>query len=1274
MKRLIAVFVVLCVLVTALLWLGWPRLIEIARSVMERQVAAALGLPLRVANLELSLFPLRVTARGVIIGEPSPIAQVEALELNVRGLASLTDGRPVVELAVDGVEVDLLHLPPAKPAAPSMPETSTAMPSVRVERFNVGRVHMRFPMDKTVADLTVQGLTGSLETARLTSTVEGMVDVSNVQLTRKKRSVDIQRIHADGGYDADGLFLREATVDGDAIHALVKGATMPRRHVVTADFRPALLGVVVEELATIDGQAKAEGALTGDLLNPVFDGQLALQQGGIADHLIGDLSAHVYRENTILRFDHIEVRGERGGRVLGAVEIDIQREVPINSELQWEGVSIEALLHAIGVDVPFRARTNASTFLRGTLDPLDLDISGRGVLHPTPDSTQPEIGNWQASARVRPDDLLAQLRVSQAANEVESTFTLVGKQLGGAVSLKARDVSQLNALLPAPILALSLTGEADSKAQFSGTTDDPMLRGDFHFRRLTVMGTRVPEARGDFAIGEGGLTTTQTTIDTAAGRADVKGTLALDPETPNDWTLTLTDLNADFVLSVLRGFADVQLPVSGGTLTGMLRGQGRWPEAEVTGDVKGRWIRIGAEPLESINAKLRARLPEWAASLKVQHVADETVQIEASGRGGASLNVAILSAPFKLARWQQQGLKGTVSINGRLSGEPTRLDGFVEIAATELTLDERALGEIVLRADARRGDWEIRGDALKESLQLRATVSATTDAPYAATVSWNGTDFAPLLSPNPGLEALSSGVLELRGKLAAWQHPSGSLRMSQLRLGSQPYILDNAEPIEVLVQQGTFRIQSLTLQGTGSRLVVSGRWSLAGEVNVDIDGQGSLGLLELVDNRVESAVGNYAIRVGVRRAVGAPWSLSGQGTVSDATVDLGLPVSFTATNAEVEFVGTRMQLTRLEGKAGGGRFSLDGSIDVEAGLDLNWRVEEVAMTLPEWLEERISGSGRVHGQWNDITVAGDIEVLNALYDRNIELADLVPWFKQRLASPPARDSTRVVRLDIRVHAPGGLFVDNNYIKAELASNLHIGGTVQKPALTGTIEILGGDVTFRNRVFNLNGGSLAFRDPFRINPVINVDAETRISTSEGEYSVAVTVTGTAENPRVQLSSDDPSLTQNDIVALVAAGKTSVQMERESTGFSPTSILSILPTGAVEERVGGFIGVDTFEIGSERAQSTGTLVPEVTIGKNITDRLRATASSTLVETYQTVGLEYRLTRRISLLGSWQSQTKSQAGAVEGGAKVRYEFRRLPFSLWGGSSGPRTDRDAE
>ena len=205
----------------------------------------------------------------------------------------------------------------------------------------------------------------------------------------------------------------------------------------------------------------------------------------------------------------------------------------------------------------------------------------------------------------------------------------------------------------------------------------------------------------------------------------------------------------------------------------------------------------------------------------------------------------------------------------------------------------------------------------------------------------------------------------------------------------------------------------------------------------------------------------------------------------------------------------------------------------------------------------------------------------------------------------------------------------------------------------------------------------FQPGERINPVLNMTGESRISGTDADYTVRVAVSGTLDNPRVEFSSDETALSQNDVLSLVALGRTTREQPRD-TGVSVGDVLSLLPreyTGDVSQQVRSLFRVDRFEVDPAYVRNTGTVEPRVTIGKDITDRIRALASTSFgVDARNTMQLEYRVTGRISLLGTWESATQSQAGAFGGDIKFRYEFRRVRFSLLGGDSDLPQRSDAQ
>ena len=89
------------------------------------------------------------------------------------------------------------------------------------------------------------------------------------------------------------------------------------------------------------------------------------------------------------------------------------------------------------------------------------------------------------------------------------------------------------------------------------------------------------------------------------------------------------------------------------------------------------------------------------------------------------------------------------------------------------------------------------------------------------------------------------------------------------------------------------------------------------------------------------------------------------------------------------------------------------------------------------------------------------------------------------------------------------------------------------------------------------------------------------------------------------------------------------------------------------------VDRIEIEPTFSATSGAFEPRLSLGKNFSEDLSGDVSTTFgAETRQRVELEYRLTERMSAVGSWESETGDEEGAVGGGLKFTYPFRRVPW----------------
>src|SRR5262249_24331679 len=192
-----------------------------------------------------------------------------------------------------------------------------------------------------------------------------------------------------------------------------------------------------------------------------------------------------------------------------------------------------------------------------------------------------------------------------------------------------------------------------------------------------------------------------------------------------------------------------------------------------------------------------------------------------------------------------------------------------------------------------------------------------------------------------------------------------------------------------------------------------------------------------------------------------------------------------------------------------------------------------------------------------------------------------------------------------------------------------------PAVTGHIEASGGTLSFQGYRYTVTRGNIDFVDPLRIQPVIDIEAESQVR----DYRVILSITGRGDNPKLSLRSDPP-LPELEIVSLIAGGRTREELARSGAAVPSSerlfqsgadSILSDLLQQRVGNRLGllgtGHVRIDPFSVGTQSSSAT-----RITFSEQITQNLSVTYSQDLSSNRQQVILiEYFLSRNTSLLAT-------------------------------------------
>ena len=221
-------------------------------------------------------------------------------------------------------------------------------------------------------------------------------------------------------------------------------------------------------------------------------------------------------------------------------------------------------------------------------------------------------------------------------------------------------------------------------------------------------------------------------------------------------------------------------------------------------------------------------------------------------------------------------------------------------------------------------------------------------------------------------------------------------------------------------------------------------------------------------------------------------------------------------------------------------------------LSLTANGEQMRVRYPEGFRSLVDADLWLRGSAASPILGGIVTVRDALWSKRFEVDPNV--FELGGGSPtlvtgPAAP-TLPVRFDIQVNAPSSLRVENNIAHVVSSAELKLQGTYDKPLLFGHAEIERGDIVFEGNRYLVTRGSIDFLNPAgRIEPLFDIEAETRVRVPAQTYRVTVSVNGTPNRVSLTLASDPP-LPEVDIISLLF-GQTTRRRQRGTARFAARS---------------------------------------------------------------------------------------------------------------------------
>ncbi len=505
------------------------------------------------------------------------------------------------------------------------------------------------------------------------------------------------------------------------------------------------------------------------------------------------------------------------------------------------------------------------------------------------------------------------------------------------------------------------------------------------------------------------------------------------------------------------------------------------------------------------------------------------------------------------------------------------------------------------------------------------------------------------------VKVIATGTLTAHGKGADKSSISGEAVFSKLGMVIGDYRIDNEKDAKLVVDGDKLTVGALNFVGPGTRINIAGWVRLMADMDIVLNGTADLSLLKLLYPEVEHAAGIAEVKLTVRDEWKNP-DMNGELRLRNGEVKIkDIPQRFTALNSKIVFSQGRIVADSLTGEMGGGTLNASGWAQLFGTalqeFSAKASMNNVTVRYPEGLTSTLSGELYYDGDTSEQSLSGDIKIKRARYDKRVEWKSMMVDIGRGLYQ---KRNTEVgwigdTLINIRFHGTDDILFQNNLAKIPLDVDIFLRGTVNHPQLLGRIEARKGAFYFRKNEFKVLHASTDFVDPNRMNPVLDIQAETQVR----EYLIGLSVTGTADRAVVTFISE-PALSDSDILSLLALGKKGTELKGKEAGVGVGEAASFA-TGQFqdifERRAKSLTGLDRFQV-DPYVNKSDISVPRVTVGKEIVqNKLYATYSSNVGASApeQLFRIEYLLDRHFSIVGE-----QNELGNTGADFKYRFEFK--------------------
>lgn len=697
-----------------------------------------------------------------------------------------------------------------------------------------------------------------------------------------------------------------------------------------------------------------------------------------------------------------------------------------------------------------------------------------------------------------------------------------------------------------------------------------------------------------------------------------------------------------------------------------IKGSLKHPEGKLSADIRDLETGVQTIPEAQLRSVIQGRKINLG-SLEIFLTPEKDQALRAKGwvSMGGDYELELNSDPIDLAFInlpENTDMTGQAEISARGSGSLVApgLDAVIRLSGLEA--EDMQFPDMDIRAELKENAASLTID---DPFDVRALYDLA-GRDFSVTAQLSDTKLSPFLKA-AGLEGFS-GALTCRLKAAGNAEDIGNaaaeLNVSALELMIQDRQLISVRDFSVFLENNEIRIPKsrIDLLQDGY-LDIRGTGGLYSPVDLVLEGSVPARIAGEIFEEIESSTGKIDLSARMEGTVKQPVF-----SADIAFHDLGAAFASTvqrldSINGKISLADNKLIVSGINGRLDNGRFSLEGTVDLEnhAPVRANFNINARALPveLAGTLELLVNSDLKFSGTPERSALTGDLVVLEGRYfrDVNMSLIQTAGEIGKRRRQTEARAEMtypdipflRSLALDVAIGSRNPFMVDNNLALLSVRPQLTLTGTADNPLLNGRAEVTEGTVTYRNTEFEVQKGVVDFVNPYRIEPEVDIRAISGIR----QWTITLSVTGTPENLNFQLTST-PYEEDADILSLLTMGKTTRELTGGSGGgAAPEEMLANLLADQLGKQIKSGTGLDIVEVeyrrnGSESTDDDGV---RVTVGKELSRRLTVKygverKSGEMVQ--QSTGI-YKLLENLSI-----NAFQDTGGEFGGEMRYRLEFR--------------------